>query len=158
MGTTSFLFERLIHSLDKAMSEFDERLVLQGEIGNYKISYPHTTIYKEINYKKMIYYLSRARAIVCHGGAGTLLLAMRYATVKSFVLPRLAKFKEHIDDHQLYFSEYMCSRGFIVLPSGEKRLVEDLHAYIQRPPAQIKKINSDHQNLLVTCLREFSEN
>lgn len=80
--------------------------------------------------------MSRARAIVSHAGAGTLLMALQYTKTKPFVVPRLAKFHEHVDNHQLFFSEYMHSRGLVVGNFTDNLLVHNLRTYLRNPPQQ----------------------
>ena len=41
-----------------------------------------------------------ARLIICHGGCGTLLQAIAFGKVP-IVMPRLARYGEHVNDHQL---------------------------------------------------------
>lgn len=157
IGTTPFSFYRMIHTLDEALFDFHEKLVLQTGQKDYKIAYQPTTIYKEITYKQMVDHISRARALVCHGGAGTVLLALQYGTVKPFVLPRRTHFKEHVDDHQFYFSQYMKSRGLIILPSDTGSVTDDLRAYLHHPPLQIHKARHDTKKQLEGRLTLFSQ-
>lgn len=156
VGTTAFPFYRIVHALDKALVESNEKLILQAGQKNYEVTHRPMIQHHEIAYGKIIDYLSRARAVVCHGGAGTLLLALRYAAVKPFVLPRLALFQEHIDDHQVYFSEYMHSRGFIITSSSPYDFVDDLRAYLDHPPHQKLDPVDANRKQFETRLREFS--
>jgi UDP-N-acetylglucosamine transferase subunit ALG13 len=44
--------------------------------------------------------MKEARLIICHGGCGTLLQAIEFGKVP-IVMPRLSRFGEHVNDHQL---------------------------------------------------------
>ena len=50
--------------------------------------------------KEFEYYINNASHVITHGGAGTLL---QLAKIKKmpFVLPRLYKYKEHVNSHQM---------------------------------------------------------
>jgi len=157
IGTTAFPFYRITDALEEALAGGNEKLILQAGQKNYRLSYQPVTIYKEISYKYMVYHLSRARAVVCHGGAGTILLALRYARVKPFVLPRLSRFKEHVDDHQMHFSKYMESKNLIILPSDSDHIAKDLRAYLRRPAFQKREVTDGLRTSLEARLTAYTQ-
>lgn len=138
IGTTRFPFYRLIQALDRALVGQNEPLILQTGECQYVLHHANVKRYKSLPYEKLVYYMSHSQKIICHGGAGTVLLARKYAHVKPFVVPRLAEYKEHVDNHQKYFSEYMKKRGDILVPLNQKSIVKDLRRYIAHPPLKRK--------------------
>ena len=136
IGTTNLRFPRLIQALDSSLIGQTELLILQGEVGEYILRYPHVKLFHELPFHKMIYHMSRARAVISHAGAGTFLLALRYSNVKPFVLPRLLRYGEHIDNHQLFFLEYIHSHNLVVTNTDNTKLVRSLHTYLRHPPKQ----------------------
>ena len=60
-----------------------------------------------------------ASVLIMHCGAGSVVNAVRDGH-NPIVMPRLAKFGEHIDDHQLEFAEALSRVGYV-------RLVVDAH-------------------------------
>lgn len=65
--------------------------------------------------------LAEADLLICHGGAGTQLQAVRLGKVP-VVMPRREKYQEHVNDHQVQLVEALAAEGYIV-PAFE---VEDL--------------------------------
>lgn len=126
MGTTPFPFKRMTGALDVSLKGNLEKLIVQKEG-------------KEIPFSKMVFYVSHARALICHGGAGTVLMALQYASVKPFVVPRLSRLGEHVDDHQLYFSKFMHEKGYIVMPRDFDHITDDLRTYLRHPPRKKHK-------------------
>jgi len=54
--------------------------------------------------------LETAEAVICHGGSGTILDAIRCGHVP-IIMPRLAIHREHVDDHQLQIAERLQQEG-----------------------------------------------
>lgn len=63
----------------------------------------------------------RADAIVCHGGPSTIMEARR-AGVVPVVVPRDPSMGEHVDDHQLRFTDFMASKGAVLAAHTEAEL------------------------------------
>jgi UDP-N-acetylglucosamine transferase subunit ALG13 len=60
-----------------------------------------------------------ATAVVCHGGPGTITLALQFGT-KPIVVPRRRALGEHVDDHQTAFARRLADEGEIVLAQTEE--------------------------------------
>ena len=51
--------------------------------------------------------IKKADKIIIHGGPATIFLAVKNARFMPLIIPRLAKYKEHVDNHQLFFTKYL---------------------------------------------------
>ena len=58
-------------------------------------------------------HLSRARVVIAHGGAGTILQVLE-AGRPLVLVPRLQRFAEHFDDHQEELTEALAHQGRVV--------------------------------------------
>jgi UDP-N-acetylglucosamine transferase subunit ALG13 len=67
----------------------------------------------------------KARIIVSHAGAGSILTIFNY-TKPIIIVPRLKKFNEHIDDHQLEITEVLKNKGKFILIYDVKNLEDAL--------------------------------
>jgi UDP-N-acetylglucosamine transferase subunit ALG13 len=81
-------------------------------------------------YDEILTLMHEATAVVCHAGVGTILSALG-AGKCPVVLPRLARFGEHVDDHQLQITEAFAARGIVVACTG----ADDIEACIERAQA-----------------------
>ena len=76
--------------------------------------------------------MKEARIVITHGGTGTIINALRLGK-KVIAIPRLKKYKEHVDDHQLELLTTFSEAGYILLASNMKDLescienVDDFH-------------------------------
>jgi len=56
--------------------------------------------------------IRRADVVISHAGVGSMITAVRNHR-KPIVLPRLARFGEHVDDHQLQLANRFAERGLV---------------------------------------------
>jgi UDP-N-acetylglucosamine transferase subunit ALG13 len=74
--------------------------------------------------------MREARAVVCHGGPGTIMLSCSVGR-RPIVVPRRHGLGEHVDDHQLAFSRRIAADGQIELAETEDRFVELLEQALE---------------------------
>lgn len=67
---------------------------------------------------QFIGHIKKADKIIIHGGPVTISLVIKYAKFMPLIIPRLGKYKEHVDDHQLFFVKFL-----------RNKLPEDLKKY-----------------------------
>jgi UDP-N-acetylglucosamine transferase subunit ALG13 len=66
--------------------------------------------------------VAEATLLIMHAGAGSVIHAIRAGKVP-VVMPRLAEYDEHVDNHQVEFTHEMNATGKIVACSNPKNLV-----------------------------------
>lgn len=95
-------------------------------------------------------YVREARLVICHAGVGSVMVALMNGK-RPVVVPRLRRFGEAVDDHQLAFARRFEQAGFVELVEdpaqlefaiagtatpvptaarGETRLAKELRAYL----------------------------
>ena len=85
------------------------------------IPFPHIPIpFDEFNN-----YLLKADIIITHGGVGSILNALKLKK-KVIAVPRLAKYGEHINDHQLQVIKKMTEQGYILSTEDENKIAEKI--------------------------------
>jgi UDP-N-acetylglucosamine transferase subunit ALG13 len=120
VGTHYLGFERLIKKMDEISGGIDEEVIAQ--IGSTKYRPKNMTYFTFVEDENEILELcKKARIIVSHAGAGSLLTILNYMK-PLIVVPRLKKFNEHIDDHQLELAEVLKNDGKFVLIYDVKNL------------------------------------
>ncbi len=87
-------------------------------------------------------YFDKADIIITHGGVGSIMNGLRNAK-KVIVVPRLAEFEEHVDNHQLEVSTKLADGGHIYLMDRSQDINDIL--YIVEKKDFIKyESNTDH--------------
>lgn len=78
--------------------------------------------------------MNSAEVVISHAGVGSMITAIR-AGVKPVVVPRLARFGEHVDDHQLQLAERFAERELVLVCRPGDSLREIVAAAREsRPP------------------------
>jgi len=119
-------FERLVRAADELAGQISEPVVVQKGATIYE---PVTAEYFDFtDEEEMARWISEARLVVSHGGAGSILSVLR-AQKPLVVTPRLSRYGEHIDDHQGELAGALAAdgRAFVVeaLAEGQLRKVID---------------------------------
>lgn len=121
LGTMAFDFSRLVRRLVELLpAEAD--VVWQLGHTPAPVGRPADEVHRFLPQAEMARHLGRADVVVTHAGVGTTLGALA-AGHRPVLVPRLARFGEHIDDHQLETGQELARAGLVTL-----REVEHLHA------------------------------
>lgn len=100
LGSQKFQFNRLLKAVDEqvASGKIKEPIFAQIGASDYK---PQNFKYKDfLNRDEFAEEMSKADIVITHGGTGAIIGAVKKGK-KVIAVPRLKKYGEHVDDHQL---------------------------------------------------------
>ena len=113
LGTQDKTFERLLKNIDKQIKKGN----LKGEVivqaGNTKYESKNMQIFDFIPMEQFDNFIKQADLVITHGGVGSILSAIRN-NKKIIAVPRLSKYKEHENDHQLQIIDEFTKKGYIL--------------------------------------------
>jgi len=118
VGSTQIPFERLIHALEQLPS--DQLFIQHGPVPP-PASAARSTAFMQ--FPEVIESMQEADVVVCHAGAGSILCALRAGHVP-VVVPRLKRFQETVDDHQVELAQALAAEGKVVSVEEVDRLAE----------------------------------
>lgn len=95
-----FPFDRLIRSVDELVRDKVITDPVEAQIGDGSYEPKHMPFDRFLSKPEYEAKLQRAEMIIAHAGAGTIALALAHHK-PLLVLPRQAKFAEHVNDHQI---------------------------------------------------------
>lgn len=103
VGTHEQGFERLIKKVDDLVRDgkIKEDVVMQIGFTQYKPKYCKWQ--KLFPYSEMKELMQKARIVITHGGPASFIMALQEGKTP-IVVPRMAKYNEHVNDHQVDFS------------------------------------------------------
>jgi beta-1,4-N-acetylglucosaminyltransferase len=141
VGTMYLDFPRLIRAMDAIAKDTGERVVIQRGMGR---TVPAHCEHFDFKPREEVQALqAEARLIVCHGGIGSVIDALQ-AGRPLLVVPRLRRFGEHNNDHQLDLAVAVERRGW-----GRAVLnVADLPRHCAVPPPAKGNYQPDSERLL----------
>lgn len=147
VGTQNFNFTRLLNAVEEAVKKDVIREKVIAQIGHNKFDSEYFTCIPFLKKEEFNKHISRARFVISHGGTGSLISALKLEK-KIIVAPRLARYDEHIDDHQLEIIEVF-TRQNLIIP-----LKEDLSDLEEK----IKTIDSYNLNTYQSNTKKFNKN
>lgn len=107
LGTIPYSFERAINWLNVLLEQnvINEPVFVQHGITNVLSVATHPLVETKpiVDIEELTERVNQSRLVLSHAGQGsTSMLATQKASF--ILLPRLSQYKEHVDDHQLYFA------------------------------------------------------
>ena len=125
VGTQDWSFKRLIEAVEKAVidKKITDEVIVQA--GNTKYESEHVKILNYIPFEEFAAFMDKADIIITHGGVGSILNAVKLGK-KVIAVPRLAKYNEHVNDHQLQVIKKMTDDGYILSTEDETLIVDKI--------------------------------
>ena len=111
---TQFPFDRLVKAVDKAAGTngFDERIVAQiGESSYCPENYQAVSVLEKAVFDQ---HFNDADSIISHAGMGTITMALDHRK-PLLVMPRLRKYGEVVNDHQLAIATKFEQLGYLLV-------------------------------------------
>lgn len=116
---TSVPFDRLVAVADAVAEACDERVLVQG--GRSQCELTRAELVPFIPSEELRALVAEARVVVMHAGAGSALLALDEAK-RPVLVPRLRRFGEAVDDHQVAFGRRLAAIGLAHLVENPEAL------------------------------------
>lgn len=137
LGTVNFRFDRAISWLSILLEQgiISEPVFVQYGISDVStlVKYPMVTVEPIIEPSRMMALVDASRLVISHAGQGS--ARMLAARRTSFVLlPRLKRYGEHIDNHQLGFVQVVKE-----LLERQCLSLKDLEQAVLQPPPRFQK-------------------
>ncbi len=150
VGTQKFQFNRLLSALDELKKDQLLQEEIFAQIGHSDYL-PQNHRYKDFLSKdEFDDNVKKCDLLITHSGVATIMAGLEY-NKPVIVVPRLAKYGEHVDDHQLEIAEAF-SRQKYVMMCGE---YDDLAMLIrQKKTYAFSKYESQKENIIKT-IREY---
>lgn len=130
-------FDRMIEIVDQ-WAAFKPELDIVAQVGKSDKNFKHVDSHKLLTPTDFENYVKKSDFIIGHAGMGSILTSREYGK-KILVMPRLSRFKETRNDHQVATARMLSSLNIVETFENMEELVSG-----------IKKINSDRTLLSPT--------
>ena len=123
-GTQKQSFDRLFDLIRNSKELKKEELIVQRGYTKCNNS-KRIKAFDFIPLDEMEEYISKADLVISHGGVGTIFSAIKKGK-KVIAVPRLEKYGEHINDHQIEICEALENEGYILYYKDGVDSLDDL--------------------------------
>lgn len=115
VGTHEQPFNRLVKKVDELVANGDikEKVIVQTGFSTYVPQ--NCEVHKMMSFHEMQHVLKEARIVITHGGPSSFIEALQFGKVP-IVVPRQERFHEHINNHQVEFTELIAKRMNNIIP------------------------------------------
>ncbi len=153
LGTQDKHFTRLVKEIDRLKEKkvIKEKVLVQ--LGFTKYESKNLETFDLIEPDKLNQLIEDASLIITHGGVGSILSGIRH-NKKVIAIPRLEKYKEHTNDHQLQIVNEFYNAGYILKCENIEDLANVLKDVKTFKP---KKFKSNTANM-VKLIENFIDN
>ena len=150
LGSQKFQFNRLLQAID--------RQIESGKITEPVFAQTGWSDYKPVHYEwapfldreDMDAWVAKADVVIAHGGTGAIVGALK-AGKKVIAVPRLAKYGEHVDDHQEQITGQFLGLNMILRCED----CGELSQMIAQAKAQTFRPYVSHTQAILDSLEEF---
>lgn len=100
LGSQKFQFDRLLKAVDELVANgtIKDEVFAQSGASNYEPEHYESKDF--LNREEFQHVMEHSTIVITHGGTGAIISAIKCGK-KVVAVPRLKKYGEHIDDHQL---------------------------------------------------------
>ncbi|MCZ0717180.1 PssE/Cps14G family polysaccharide biosynthesis glycosyltransferase [Aerococcus kribbianus] len=112
LGSREYQFDRLLKKLDELVEDDVISEPIFAQIGQSTYTPQNYDYERFIDSDKFSNKQDQADLIISHGGTGALIGAIKKGK-QVIAVPRLAKYGEHIDDHQTQVSSVLDEMGYL---------------------------------------------
>ena len=153
LGTQDKEFPRLLKAIDQEIENgvIKDKVIVQA--GQTKYHSEHMEIFDLLPAPEFEKLMDQADLIITHGGAGSILSAIKKGK-KVIAAARLAKYKEHHNDHQKQIIEEFASLGYILELKDFHKLGKLIEKSRNFKP---KKFESNTPNM-IKLIEDYIEN
>ncbi|MBQ2836463.1 MAG: hypothetical protein IJE68_06500 [Clostridia bacterium] len=125
LGTQNNSFHRLLEEIQKNIDNGNIKEDVVVQKGHTKFASKEMTLYEELPIDEIQKLIKDANFVITHGGVGSIISSIEQEK-KVIAVPRLKKYKEHVNDHQLDIIKSFNDMGHIIGVKGIEELEEAL--------------------------------
>lgn len=123
LGTQKFQLNRLLKLIDYYVKAGILKEEVVAQIGNSDYEPENYTYCRFMDKSEFDSYVKKASVVITHSGVGSIISAL-LAKKPVIVFPRLEKYKEHVDNHQLDIANAFARKQYVLCCYEEDDLIE----------------------------------
>ena len=113
VGTTSYSFDRLLRAIDDLIETKKIKEKVIAQIGDSDYEPKNYEFFRFTSSEEIQELNKKCNLVISHAGAGSIMLALENKK-PVVVVPRLKKYNEHVNDHQIELTNELEKQGRII--------------------------------------------
>jgi UDP-N-acetylglucosamine transferase subunit ALG13 len=150
VGTQKFQFDRLFREIDLLIEQGFIQEEVFAQIGYTDYKPKHFKHSKLVEEEEMNHAIEKSSLVITHSGTSSIIKCLKMGK-KVIVVPRLAKFHEHVDDHQLEIAEVFDKKNAVEVVYDIKKLKDQMTLCRNKEYSQISFDNTQ----LLQSIKDF---
>lgn len=152
LGTQDKPFERLLASIEEQIEKGNiiEEVVVQA--GYTKFSTEKMQVFDLVDREEFVRLVNECNILITHGGVGSILTGLKN-NKKVIACPRLYKYGEHMNDHQMQIVSVFAKEGYLL----EYQENDDLGEVLKRVADFSPKKFASNTEKFVNMIEQFIE-
>ena len=133
LGTQNNSFHRLLEEVQKLIDnkKIKEEVIVQK--GYTKFESKDMKLFSEVSQDEFNKLIDQASIVITHGGVGSIITAITKGKMV-IAVPRLRKYNEHVNDHQIEIIDSFNEKGYIIGIHGVEELGKALEEAVNFKP------------------------
>lgn len=157
LGTQDKEFKRILIEVERLIEvgKINEKVIAQTGNTKFETKLPNSKmeLIKFTTPKQLNELIQDSSFIITHGGVGTIIEGIDLGK-KIIAVPRLKKYKEHVNDHQLQIIQNFDNKGYII----GTRCVEDIENSLDRVEKFVpRRYESNNKNFIENLESKIEE-
>ncbi len=145
LGTQDSPFDRILKAISKEKEKKNIRDRVVAQIGCTNFEDESIETFDFASKEKIEELIDKARIVITHGGVGVITECINKGK-KVIVVPRLKKYNEHANDHQLQITKEFASKGYILPLYDVKNLSKVLNEIKNFKPVKYQSNSENFKN------------
>ena len=150
LGTQKFQLNRLLKLLDEYVYAGFIKEEIIAQIGHSTYIPQHYSYKQFMDKEEFDATIAKADVVIAHSGVGTIMTSIN-AKKPVIVFPRLAKYKEHVDDHQLDIAKAFETKSYVLCCYEG----DDLLELIKKSKEYKFEEYVSHREKIVSLIKDF---
>ena len=153
LGTQDKSFKRLLFEVDKWAKDNNIKDEIIVQAGYTKYDSDKMKIFDLLDKDDFDKYIKECDLLITHGGVGSILTGLKN-NKKVIAAARLAKYNEHMNDHQLQIIDRFSEAGYI-LPFNEG---DNLNKIIEKSKMFKPKKYVSNTDKMISIIKDYIDN
>lgn len=147
---TLFPFNRLVAAVDKAVTEGLLKEDVIAQVGKGGIRCRNIKCVEVLEKDEFDEHVRNASCLISHAGMGSITMALSH-NKPLLVMPRLSRYREHVNDHQLAIAQTFEELGHILAVYG----AEDLPKRLRQLKTFVPKARKNQAKKVASRIAQF---